>query len=215
MSISSPTGGAPRSDRHSVSHQAPFSRYAGGSSLMAGSLFIVAQVMMWPFDQALNLATAQNVVFQSAKVVLLIGFCFLMFALIGIHGLQANRAGRLGAFAAGLAIVGTMMLAGDLWFETFAVEWLAGGPTPQVLTSTPSTLFALGAIASYLLFAAGWALFGVASLRARVFPAVISILIVFGGLAGFSALLAPYGIPLGVAVAALGGWILARARQER
>jgi hypothetical protein len=79
------------------------------------------------------------------------------------------------------------------------------------VTSAPSTLFALGAICSYLLFAAGWALFGIASLRARVFPAVISVLIVFGGIAGFSALLAPYGIPLGVAVAVLGGWMLTRA----
>lgn len=75
---------------------------------------------------------------------------------------------------------------------------------PQVLTSEPSTLLALGAISSYVLFAAGWTLFGIASLRARVFPVAISGLIVIGGVAGYSALLAPGGIPLGVALTALG-----------
>jgi hypothetical protein len=103
-----------------------------------------------------------------------------------------------------------MFLGGDLWFESFAVPWLAEGPFPQVLQSDPSILFALGAISSYLLFAIGWVSFGVASLRARVFPVWISILIVIGGIAGYKALLSPWGIPLGLAVATLGGWMLRR-----
>ena len=74
-----------------------------------------------------------------------------------------------------MAIVGTMLLGGDLWFEAFAVPWLADGPDPQVLLSKPSTLFGLGAISSYLLFAVGWLLFGLAGLRARVVPVAISV----------------------------------------
>jgi hypothetical protein len=108
-----------------------------------------------------------------------------------------------------------LFLAGDLWFESFAVPWLAAGPAPQVLTSEPSTLFALGAISSYFLFGAGWVLFGIASLRARVFPVAISLAVVVGGFAGYNALLAPGGIPLGLALATLGVWIMRadRARQ--
>ena len=90
-----------------------------------------------------------------------------------------------------------MMLGGDLWFESFAVPWLAEGPLPEVLSSDPSLLFALGALSSYWLFAIGWVAFGVASLRARVFPVWISVFIVVGGIAGYQALLAPWGIPLG------------------
>lgn len=82
---------------------------------------------MWTFDQRMNLVTSQNPVFIAAKIVLLAGFIVLMFALIAVHGLQAEKAGRLGIAAFSAAIVGTMMLAGDLWFETFAVPWLAGG----------------------------------------------------------------------------------------
>jgi hypothetical protein len=43
-----------------------------------------------------------------------------------------------------------------------------------------------------------------------VFPVWISILIVIGGIAGYKALLSPWGIPLGLAVATLGGWMLRR-----
>lgn len=202
-----PLRSRPRSG--SVSPAPPFSRRAGWLSLTAGALFVVAQVVMWSFDQRLNVATAQDAVFQTAKIGYLAGFIVAMFALIAAHGWQAPRAGRLGAVAFGAAIVGTMLLAGDLWFESFAVPWLADGPAPQVLSSEPSTLFALGSISSYVLFAAGWAMFGIASMRARVFPVAISVLIVIGGVFGFNALLAPGGIPLGIALAALGGWMLA------
>jgi hypothetical protein len=40
-----------------------------------------------------------------------------------------------------------------------------------------------------------------------VFPLPISIAIVLGGIAGYQALLAPWGIPLGIALVILGIWI--------
>jgi hypothetical protein len=84
--------------------------------------------VMWTFDQRLNLETTQNPVFIAAKIIYLAGFIVLMFALIAVYGLLAPAAGRLGVAGFVLAIVGTMMLAGDLWFESFAVPWLAAGP---------------------------------------------------------------------------------------
>jgi hypothetical protein len=55
-----------------------------------------------------------------------------------------------------------MLLGGDLWFETFAVPWLAD-EAPASFDTDPTTLLAIGAIASYLSFAAGWLLTGIAS----------------------------------------------------
>lgn len=192
---------------------APFTRSAGWLSLTAGALFLVAQAVMATFDQAMNLDTSQEPLFITAKIVYLAGFVVLMFALIGLHGLQAHRAGRLGTVAFGTAVVGTMMLGGDLWFESFAVPWLAGGPGAQGLTSPPSVLMGLGAISSYLLFAAGWTLFGIAALRAKVFPAAISLAVIVGGMLGFQALLAPWGAALGLALTALGLWIWVTGRR--
>jgi hypothetical protein len=143
---------------------------AGWLAIAAGTLIVIGQAIWWPFDQQGNVATSQNNIFNAGSVLYLAGFCVLMFALIAVHGRQANRPGRLGTFGFSAAILGTMMLGGDLWFESFAVPWLAEGPLPAVLQSTPSIVFALGALSSYWLFAIGWVAFGVASLRARVFP---------------------------------------------
>src|SRR5687767_14438547 len=95
-----------------------------------------------------NVATSQNNIFNAGSVLYLAGFCVLMFALIAVHGRQAHRAGRLGTFGFSAAVLGTMLFGGDLWFESFAVPWLAEGPLPEVLKSDPSMLFALGAIVS-------------------------------------------------------------------
>jgi hypothetical protein len=205
-----PSGQPPdqRLRRSSASPVGPFVRQAGWLSVAAGALFLLAQTVMWTFDQRLNLETSQDPVFIAAKIVYLAGFIVLMFALIAINGLQAATAGRLGVAAFALAIVGTMMLAGDLWFESFAVPWWAAGPGAQGLTAAPSLTMALGAISSYVLFAAGWTLFGIASLRARVFPLPLAIAIIIGGIAGYWALLAPGGIPLGLAILLLGIWIV-------
>jgi hypothetical protein len=189
---------------------APLVRHAGWLSITAGVLFLIAQTAMSTFDQRLNLETSQNPIFIAAKIIYLAGFIVLMFALIAVYGLENQRAGRLGVAAFVVAVVGTMMLAGDMWFESFAVPWWAAGPGAQGLTSQPSLIMALGAISSYGLFAAGWTLFGIASARARVFPLVISIAIIIGGIAGYRALLAPFGIPLGLALTALGIWIVKR-----
>lgn len=79
---------------------------------------------------------------------------------------------------------------------------------PQIVDADPSGLIVIGAVSSYLLFAIGWALFGLASLRAGVFPKAICIAIVVGGLLGFNALLPPWGIGLGLALVWLGVWMI-------
>jgi hypothetical protein len=58
------------------------------------------------------------------------------------------------------------------------------------------------------LMGAGWVLFGLASIRARVFPMPISIAIVAGGIIGFQAAMPPFAIPLALAIGALGIWMI-------
>ncbi len=185
----------------------PMTRLAGPFALVAGILIVVAQLMMMPFDVNDHVATSTDPVFQIAGGIYIAGFCALMLALIGAYGWGLQRAGRFGVIAFVTAIVGTMLLGGDLWFETFAVPWLAD-EAPAALDTDPTTVLAIGAVLSYLSFAIGWALFGVASYRARAFPTVICAAIAVGGLLGFSALVAPLGIPIGLAVLSLGVWMV-------
>src|SRR4029450_7764035 len=137
-----------------------FAQSAGPLAIAAGTLLVAGQAIWWPFDQTANLATSQNNIFNLGSVVYFAGFCVLMFALIGVHGYQASKAGRMGTFGFSAAILGTMLLGGDLWFESFAVPWLADGPRPEVLSSDPSVLLALGGISSYVLLAVGGVWFG-------------------------------------------------------
>jgi hypothetical protein len=189
----------------------PLSRLAGPLALAAGALIIVAQLLWLPFDPDDHVPTATDPVFQTGNVIYLVGFCVLMLALIAAYGWIADKAGRLGLVGVVVAIVGTMLLGGDLWFETFVVSWIADDAPALLNADDPSTLLAIGAVSSYLLFAVGWILFGIASFRARVFPSAICIAIVVGGAIGFMALLAPFGIPLGLAVAWLGLWMMRTA----
>jgi hypothetical protein len=167
---------------------------------------VVAQLVMLPFDPKDHVATTTAPAFRLGGVVYLVGFVLLMLFLVASHAWLEERAGRLGTAATVVAVVGTMVLGGDLWFETFAVPWLAD-EAPDSLDKEPTVLLALGALSSYVLFAVGWVLYGVASLRAHV-PVAIAAVIILGGALGFQALLSPWAVPLGVWVDALGVWLV-------
>ncbi len=192
----------------------PLTRLAGPAALIAGVLIIVAQLLMLPFDLKDHVGTSTDPQYQIAGGIYMAGFVSLMVALVGAYGWGVHKAGRFGTIAFVTALAGTMMLGGDLWFETFAVPWLADA-APASLDTDPTTVIAIGAVASYLSFAIGWALFGIASFRARAFPKVISAAIVVGGILGFSALVPPLGIPIGIAVASLGLWMVGSKRSVR
>jgi hypothetical protein len=185
----------------------PLTRLAGSLALAAGVLIVVAQLLMLPFDPKDHVATSTDPVFQIGGAIYVAGFITLMLALIGAYGHGLHKAGRLGTVAFISAVVGTMMLGGDLWFETFAVPWIAD-EAPAAFDTDPTIVLGLGAIASYLSFAIGWVLVGIAGYRSRVIPKPISVAIVVGGVVGFQALLAPFAIPLALAVGSLGVWMI-------
>jgi hypothetical protein len=161
---------------------------------------------MLPFDQKDHVATTTAVPFQLGGVAYFVGFVLLMLFLVASHEWLETDARRLGVAATTAAVVGTMALGGDLWFETFAVPWLAD-EAPNAFDTSPTVLFGLGALASYFLFALGWVLYGVAVLRTTA-PVATAGAIIVGGLLGYQALLSPWAVPLGLAVCALGVWLI-------
>jgi hypothetical protein len=185
----------------------PLARVAGPIVLAAGVLLMIQQlVAMTFFDRSQIEATMANPLFVPLAVAYFVAFCGLLVALVAAYSWEADEAGAFGVLGLLAALVGTMFLAGDLWFEAFAVPWL-GDVAPASLHLAGGTLI-LGAVTSYLLFAVGWVLFGLASIRARVFPLPISIAIVVGGIIGFQAALPPFAIPLAVAIGWLGIWMI-------
>jgi hypothetical protein len=186
----------------------PLARLAGPLALGTGVLLLIQQLVMLPIlDRTRLEATMANPLYDPTAVTYFVAFCGLLVTLVALYSAEAQQAGRFGAIAFLAALVGTMFLAGDLWFEGFAVPWL-GDVAPVALHVGGSGMLMYGAFASYCLFAVGWALFGIASYRARVFPRPISIAIVIGGIIGFQAALPPFAIPLAVAIGCLGIWML-------
>lgn len=183
------------------------SRLAGPFALVAGGLFITAQVLLFAtLEPADKLATVQKPLFAVAQISFFFGFCMLLLTLFAAYEWQADKAGTFGVLAFCAAVIGTMFLAGDLWFDTFAGPWIITA-APDVANAPTGSVVA-GGFASYALFAIGWVLFGLASFRARVLPRLISVAIMVGGAVGFLALLPPFGIPLGLAMIALGAWMI-------
>jgi hypothetical protein len=187
-----------------MSHS-PLSRLSGPFAIAAASLIVGAQLVMLPYDPKDHVATTTAVVFQLGGVAYFLGFVMLMLFVVASHEWLAERAGRLGVAATVAAVVGTMALGGDLWFETFAVPWLAD-EAPIAFDTDPTVMLGLGALSSYFLFALGWVLYGVAALRAHA-PVAIGVAIIIGGALGYQALLSPWAVPLGLAVGALGVWL--------
>jgi hypothetical protein len=183
------------------------SRLAGPIALGVGALLLVQQLVMASFlDRTAIEATMANPLYVASAVTYFIAFCGLLVALVAAYAWEADEAGAFGVVGFLAALVGTMFLAGDLWFEGFAVPWL-GDVAPASLHLAGGVLM-IGAFTSYVLFAAGWVLFGLASIRARVFPMPISIAIVAGGIIGFQAAMPPFAIPLALAIGALGSWMI-------
>ena len=184
------------------------SRNAGGLALAAGAAFALVDLGRWAFDRPDDkigmMADPRFLVFNGAYFVAFVG---LAVALVALYSQLAPRTGRFGLVAFVAALAGTMTQGGNMWFDGFAAPWLAA-VAPQVFTAEKTITLQVGALAAYLLFALGWMLFGIAVLRARVVPVAIPVALVVAGALGYQSGLSPYGVPIGLAVAALGAGLI-------
>ena len=193
--------------------ESALSRHAGPIVLVVGAYLAVSHlalafVFMSFSDPAEMLA---DPIFRGLSLAYAAAFSGLAIAACAAYDKQAREAGRFGLVALCAAIIGTVNLGANMWFEGFAAPWLAG-EVPQILTAEKTLFWQVGYYSSYLLFAIGWVLFGLASLRARVFPRLISLAIVVAGIIGFLAARPPYGVALGLALLSLGIWMVRTRR---
>ena len=126
---------------------------------------------------------------------------------------RPSEAGTLGVVGLCAAVIGTVFMAGDWWYEAFAVPWLAD-IAPVVFETGAGGRLLIGGLTSFGLFALGWALFGAASIRARVFPVAISASILVGGVLSGIPIAGAYlagSLVFGAALCWLGVWMIRSA----
>lgn len=178
-----------------------------GVAILAGSVLAVAQLgQLATLDRSDIIATSADPLFRTFSIGYAAGFAVLVVALVGLHVRQADRTGRFGFAAFCAAVLGTMALGADMWFEAFTSPWLME-VVPQLLTAPKSPFWQAGYLSSYILFAVGWVVFGISCLRAKVLPTAVSAALVVGGVVGFLAAQPPFALPLGLALIAAGVWI--------
>jgi multisubunit Na+/H+ antiporter MnhG subunit len=150
------------------------------------------------------------------EVAYILAATLLILGLVGLYLLQARPAGRLGLVAFLAALTGTLMLAGTDWSAAFFGPWLAEA-APDLLVAEPAGTMATGIILTLVLFALGWFLFGLASLRAGVLPRGSALLLIVGAV--LALVLAFLELPfevvlLGAAAAWMGYALWSRAADQ-
>jgi hypothetical protein len=187
----------------------PLARNAGLVALAAGALFTITQlVTAVTLDRGNLMTSILEPVYLINGSVYFGTFCLLMLALLAIYGREGHRAGKLWTFGVCAAVVGTFALGANVgWFDVFVAPRIAL-VAPEAMKTPNVGSLPIGGFSSYVLFVLGWVLFGLASLRARVFPSLISIAIVVSALIAWPSALPPYGVPFGLTIAALGVWML-------
>jgi hypothetical protein len=195
--------------------ESPLPRAAGPIALAAGAAVVAVDIGRYAtMDLDHRAEASTGLGFQVANIAWFFAFVGLALALVALYRRCEDRAGWFGLVAFSAALLGTMTQGGNLWFDGFASPWLAE-VAPQVFTGPKTAVLQLGGLLSYALFALGWSLFGIALVRARAVPVVLGFAVVVGAVIGFYSGLSPYGMPIGLALAAVGGWLVHTDRTVR
>lgn len=155
-------------------------RWAGLAALASAGLSVIGDVLRL-FVDVESAESATTVSYALVFWLYLLGAALLLLGLVGLYVSQSEAAGVLGMAGFLTAFLGTALLVGALWFELFISPALAV-EAPEL---AEAELGLAGFILVFLLSALGWILFGVATLRAHVYPRWAAVLLMVGGLVAF------------------------------
>jgi hypothetical protein len=158
-------------------------RWSGLAFLLAGILLPVSWYIRFAEGDSSNPATVMSALYIAEHTMAIIGIILMLLGLVGIYTRQVRESGVVGLLGFLALFTATTLLGGVLFFEGYVV--------PAIAATTPSlhedTLFGVAALlvptivlsAFYLL---GFLLFGVATVRAHVFPRMAGVLFIIGGI---------------------------------
>ena len=171
-------------------------RWSGIAAIVGGVSLAIADLFgMVTFGNQFS-ETVTTGAYTLHTVLDMIALILLLLALVGLYARQAEVTGPLGFVGFIVAFVGTVLVAGFAWASLFVAPALATA-APEFLNTGPPP----GLLPTFIPFAVGWLLFGIASLRGRVYPRWAAILLIVGAV---PSILPFTQVLLGVAVAVLG-----------
>jgi hypothetical protein len=161
-------------------------RVGGGlAAILGGLLIVVAAIVGLLFvdfeNFAVAAATGSYILFALLS---LLGAILVLGGLVGLYACQSREAGSLGLLGFLVTFLGMALIVGASWEATFTEPALAQ-VAPELLAQDPPGWLDFGFTLTYVLASVGWLLFGVATLRAGVYPRAAAILLIVGALISF------------------------------
>jgi hypothetical protein len=155
-------------------------RLGGLAAVGAGVLTIIGELVglsVYFEDMAV---AATTVSYALAFWLYMLGSVLLLGGLVALYVAQSKEAGILGVVGFVVAFLGTALIVGADWAQVFIGPLLAVN-APQILELGPTT----GLVLTFITLGVGWLLFGIATLRAGVFPRWAAILLMVGAVLSF------------------------------
>lgn len=183
-------------------------RYSGLAAILGAALLLISDLLSFTFfsgDPAEFVTTGAYLADGSMRVLAGIS---LLIGLVGLYARQAEASGVAGLVAFLTAFAGAALVFGTWWTNAFVAPVLAQ-ENSRLLETGPTGVLSVAFTVSFALAAVGWLLFGLVSLRTRVYPRAAAIVLVIGAALTFAPLPGG-GVVLEVAVAWLGLSLLSR-----
>lgn len=185
-------------------------RWSGPVCVAAGVLAVATLVLFAVVVGSGTISEAAvSPAFYAPTLAALSSTVLLLVGLIGLFVRQAGELRILGLVGFVVAVAGTALAAGGQWTYVFVLPYLAAEAPSLADTSSGSVV--AGFMLSYVVMAAGWLLFGIASLRTRVFPRWMVVLLIVGAVVAIVPM-PSRTLLLGIAVACLGVALIRPAR---
>ena len=150
-------------------------RWSGLAAVAGGVSLGIAELVALSFFGLDFSQTATTGTYAFYSLLIMITGVLLPLGLVGLYVRQSEAAGPLGLGGFVVAFIGTVLVAGFFWSSAFVAPILAV-EAPQLLAvrSLP------GFFRSFIVFGLGWLLFGVATLRAGIYPRAPAVLLIVG-----------------------------------
>src|SRR5690349_9072307 len=113
----------------------PLAKAAGPIALVSGILFAAVDLArLLAADRSLDrIEMMRQAPFQVTNALYWVVFIGLTLALVSVYFRLGGRAGRLGAAGFCIALVGTLDMAGNMWFDGFAGPWIVEAAPGAIL----------------------------------------------------------------------------------
>jgi hypothetical protein len=158
--------------------QKDLSRWSGLACILAGVLFALATVLH-PSRETPEIILKQEFRLVAAHWLYTLFFGFFMLGLTGLYTLQSERAGRFGLVSYLMLFFGALFFAVSNNYGLIAPVLAAHAPAMlDAINRYPSEIVLNGLL--FIGFYLGFIFFGITTLRARVLPRQIGILMIIG-----------------------------------